>query len=42
MKNEIKLAIMHLKDLLRYSDRLGSDELFSIKEVIKILQGGNK
>jgi len=31
-----KKAIKRLKDMLNWSDRLGSDEIFEIKEIIKI------
>jgi hypothetical protein len=34
-------AIKRLKDMLSWSDRLGSDEIHEIKEIIKILENGS-
>ena len=34
----MKEAIKRLKQLLNWSDRLGSDEIFEIKQIIKILE----
>lgn len=34
----MKEAIKRLKELLLWSDRLGSDEIYEIKEIIKLLK----
>ncbi len=38
MKEEIK----RLKEMLNWSDRLGSDEISEIQEIIKILEQSNE
>ena len=38
----MKEAIKRLKEMLRWSDRLGSDEIFEIQEIIKILEQSNE
>lgn len=38
----MKEAITRLKNMLSYSDRIGSDEIFEIREIINILENGNK
>ena len=38
----MKEAIKRLKEMLRWSDRLGSDEIFEIQEIIKLLQEENE
>ena len=38
----MKEAIKRLKEMLNWSDRLGSDELFEIRQIIKILQDENE
>jgi len=40
--NETKklMAIAKLKQILRWSDRLGSDEIIEINEIIKLLKDG--
>ena len=35
-------AIKRLKEMLNWSDRLGSDEIFEIQHTIKILQEENE
>ena len=35
-------AIKRLKEILNWSDRLGSDEIFEIQHIIKILQEENE
>ena len=35
-------AIKRLKEMLNWSDRLGSDEIFEIQQIIKILQKENE
>ena len=35
-------AIKRLKEMLNWSDRLGSDEIFEIQEIIKILEQSNE
>ena len=37
-----KEAIKRLKEMLRWSDRIGSDEIFEIQEIIKILEQENE
>ena len=37
-----KEAIKRLKEMLRWSDRIGSDEIFEIQEIIKILEQSNE
>ena len=38
----MKEAIKRLKQLLNWSDRLGSDEIFEIKQIIKLLEQENE
>ena len=38
----MKEAIKRLKEMLRWSDRLGSDEISEIQEIIKILEQSNE
>ena len=38
----MKEAIKRLKEMLRWSDRLGSDEIFEIQQIIKVLQKENE
>ena len=38
----MKEAIKRLKEMLRWSDRIGSDEIFEIQQIIKILQEENE
>ena len=38
----MKEAIKRLKEMLRWSDRLGSDEIFEIQQIIKILEEENE
>ena len=38
----MKKAIKRLKEMLNWSDRLGSDEIFEIQQIIKILKQVNK
>lgn len=38
----MKEAIKRLKEMLRWSDRIGSDEIFEIQQIIKILQDENE
>ena len=38
----MKEAIKRLKEMLNWSDRLGSDEIFEIQHIIKILQEENE
>ena len=38
----MKEAIKRLKEMLRWSDRIGSDEIFEIQEIIKILKQSNE
>ena len=38
----MKEAINRLKGMLRWSDRIGSDEIFEIQEIIKILEQSNE
>ena len=38
----MKEAIKRLKEMLRWSDRLGSDEIFEIQQVIKVLEQENE
>ena len=35
-------AIKRLKEMLNWSDRIGSDEIFEIQQIIKILQDENE
>ena len=35
-------AIKRLKEMLNWSDRLGSDEISEIQEIIKILERSNE
>ena len=35
-------AIKRLKEMLNWSDRIGSDEIFEIQEIIKILEQSNE
>jgi len=38
----MKEAINRLKGMISWSDRLGSNEIYEIKEIIKLLENGNK
>ena len=38
----MKEAIKRLKEMLRWSDRLGSDEIFEIQQIIKVLEQQNE
>ena len=38
----MKEAIKRLKQLLNWSNRLGSDEIFEIKQIIKLLEQENE
>ena len=38
----MKEAIKRLKEMLNWSDRLGSDEIFEIKQIIKVLEQENE
>ena len=38
----MKEAIKRLKQLLNWSDRLGSDEIFEIQQIIKVLEQQNE
>ena len=38
----MKEAIKRLKQLLNWSDRLGSDEIFEIKQIIGLLEQENE
>ena len=38
----MKEAIKRLKQLLNWSDRLGSDEIFEIQQIIKVLEKENE
>lgn len=38
----MKEAIKRLKEMLNWSDRLGSDEIFEMQEIIKILEQSNE
>ena len=35
-------AIKRLKNMLKWSDRIGSDEIYEIQSIIKILEQGEK
>ena len=35
-------AIKRLKEMLRWSDRIGSDEIFEIQQIIKVLEQENE
>ena len=35
-------AIKRLKEILNWSDRIGSDEIFEIKQIIKLLEQENE
>ena len=37
-KRKIDITIIMLKGLLEWSDRIGSDEIMEIKEIIKMLE----
>ena len=37
MKTNVKIAIKMLKEMLKWSDRIGSDEISEIQETIKVL-----
>ena len=37
-----KEAIKRLKEMLNWSDRLGSDEIFEIQQIIKVLEQQNE
>ena len=36
--NNVNIAIDMLKDILEWSDRIGSDEIYHIEEIIKVLK----
>mgnify|MGYP003115781261 CR=1 FL=1 len=36
-KTKIKITISMLKGILSWSDRIGSDEIYEIQEIIKLL-----
>lgn len=36
--NKINIAIKKLEEMLQWSDRIGSDEIYEINEIIKILK----
>ena len=38
----MKEVIKRLKEMLIWSDRLGSDEIFEIQEIIKLLEKENE
>ena len=38
----MKEAIKRLKEMLNWSDRIGSDEIFEIQEIIKVLEKENE
>ena len=38
----MKEAIKRLKEMLRWPDRLGSDEIFEIQQIIKVLEQENE
>ena len=38
----MKEAIKRLKQLLNWSDRIGSDEIFEIQQIIKLLEQENE
>ena len=38
----MKEAIKRLKEMLRWSDRIGSDEIFEIQQIIKLLEKENE
>ena len=38
----MKEAIKRLKNMLSWSDRLGSDEIFEIRQIIKLLEKENE
>lgn len=38
----MKEAIKRLKEMLRWSDRIGSDEIFEIQQIIKVLEQQNE
>ena len=38
----MKEAIKRLKEMLRWSDRIGSDEIFEIQQIIKVLEQENE
>ena len=38
----MKEAIKRLKEMLRWSDGLGSDEIFEIQQIIKVLEQENE
>ena len=38
----MKEAIKRLKEMLCWSDRIGSDEIFEIQQIIKILEQTNE
>ena len=35
-------AIKRLKEMLNWSDRIGSDEIFEIQQIIKVLEQENE
>ena len=38
----MKKAIKRLKYMLKWSDRIGSDEIYEINSIIKLLESNNK
>ena len=38
----MKEAIKRLKEMLNWSDRIGSDEIFEIQQIIKVLEQENE
>ena len=38
----MKEAIKRLKEMLRWTDRIGSDEIFEIQQIIKVLEQQNE
>ena len=38
----MKEAIKRLKEMLNWSDRIGSDEIFEIRQIIKVLEQQNE
>ena len=42
MKTNVKIAIEMLKGILKWSDRIGSDEISEIQETINILRNKTK
>jgi len=42
METNVKIAIEMLKGILKWSDRIGSDEISEIQETIKVLKSKEK